>query len=121
MKKSLLDTNAYTRLLTGDEKVLIALGKAETTFISVIVIGELLSGFRGGTKETKNKDLLERFLQKPTVKILNITTETAEIFSELYDGLKKAGTPLPVNDIWLAATGVETGSVLITYDEHFKK
>ena len=121
MKKIILDTNAYTRLLTGEEDVLDVIGTAETVYMSIFVLGELHAGFAGGTKERGNKDTLNRFLLKPSVKILNATSETAEVFGVLKQDLNKAGTPLPINDVWIAAHALETGSILITYDGHFKK
>ena len=120
MKKILVDTNAYTRLLTGQEDVLDVIGSAETVYMSIFVLGELYAGFAGGTKERGNKDTLNRFLLKPSVKILNATSETAEVFGMVKQDLKKAGTPLPINDAWIAAHALETGSTLITYDSHFK-
>jgi tRNA(fMet)-specific endonuclease VapC len=120
MKKILVDTNAYTRLLTGQEDVLDVIGSAETVYMSIFVLGELYAGFAGGTKERGNKDTLNRFLLKPSVKILNATSETAEVFGIVKQDLKRAGTPLPINDVWIAAHALETGSTLITYDSHFK-
>ncbi len=64
MKKILIDTNAYSRFLAGDENVLNALAEAEIVYMSVFVIGELYAGFRGGTKEQENTDILKRFLKK---------------------------------------------------------
>jgi len=121
MKKIVLDTNAYTRLLAGEEDVLDVIGTAETVYMSIFVLGELYAGFAGGTKERGNKDTLNRFLRKPSVKILNATSETAEVFGMVKQDLKKAGTPLPINDVWIAAHALETGSTLVTYDGHFKK
>jgi tRNA(fMet)-specific endonuclease VapC len=121
MRNILLDTNAYTSLLTGDTRVLDTVASAEVVFMSIFVLGELYAGFRGGTKNVKNRNILEKFLVKPTVKILNATSETAEIFGSLKNNLKKAGTPLPINDVWIAAHAMETGSLIITYDCHFEK
>jgi len=120
LKKILLDTNAYTRLLTGDKAVLQVIASADTVYMSVFVLGELFAGFGGGTREQENKDILHRFLNKPGVKILNATADTAEVFGQLKSSLKKAGTPLPINDVWIAAHAVESGSVMVTYDGHFK-
>ena len=120
MKKILLDTNAYSAYMHGDEAVLSALGSADIVYLSIIVIGELLTGFAGGTKEQENRRQLERFKSKSTVKILNATEDTAEIFAAIKHALKKAGTPIPLNDIWIASHAVETGSVLVSYDGHFK-
>lgn len=121
MKKIIIDTNAYTRFLTGDEDVLDVIAAAETTYLSIFVLGELYAGFAGGTKESKNKEALRQFLLKPTVKILNATSETAEVFGFVKSNLRMAGTPVPINDVWIAAHGIETGSTIITYDTHFKK
>jgi len=121
VKKIIIDTNAYTRFLTGDEDVLDVIAAAETTYLSIFVLGELYAGFAGGTKESKNKDALRQFLLKATVKILNATSETAEVFGFVKSNLRMAGTPVPINDVWIAAHGIETGSTIITYDTHFKK
>lgn len=121
MKQILLDTNAYTALLSGDVAVLEVLEAAEAVLVSIFVLGELYAGFKGGSKEAANLALLESFLRKSTVHVLNATTETAAIFGGIKAALKKAGTPLPINDIWIAAHTVETSSSLVSYDRHFEK
>lgn len=121
MKKIVLDTNAYTAFLAGDARALEALAAAEIVFVSVFVMGELFAGFKGGTKEAANLELLARFLGKPSVHVLNATPETATVFGQLKAALKKAGTPLPINDVWIAAHAVETGATLVSYDNHFTK
>jgi tRNA(fMet)-specific endonuclease VapC len=55
------------------------------------------------------------------VNIFPVTEETSEIFSEIMDELKRQGTPIPINDVWIAAQAIETGSVLLTFDRHFEK
>ena len=119
MKKILLDTNAYTSLLTGDENLLDVVAAAEILYMSIFVMGELYAGFAGGTRENENRETLHRFLKTSTAKILNATTETASVFSFVKNQLKKAGTPLPITDVWIAAHGLESGSTIVTYDAHF--
>ena len=119
MNRILLDTNAYTAFLTGDERVLSALTEAETAFLSAIVIGELYAGFCGGNRLKENKSLLARFLQKSNVRVLDVTAETGEVFGQIKNALQKAGTPIPLNDVWLAAQAMETGSVIVSFDAHF--
>jgi len=119
MKKILLDTRAYSRLRCGSEEVLNALSHADIVYLSVFVLGELYAGFKGGSKEGANRELLERFLSRPTVRILAATRETAEVFAEIKHALRQTGTPLPINDVWIAAHAIETGSVLVTFDSHF--
>lgn len=120
MNRILLDTNAYARLLAGDERILAALAGADRVYMSVFVLGELNAGFRAGKKGRENRRILERFLEKPSVAVLEATRETAEFFGIVKDSLRKAGKPIPLNDVWIAAHGLETGSVLVTYDSHFR-
>ena len=119
MNKILLDTNAYTNYLKGDKMVFEFLANSDIVYISVFVAGELFAGFRGGSRFRYNKMNFDKFLRKSTVEVLNTSETTADIFGQLKDTLKRAGTPLPINDIWIAAHAIETGSVLITYDTHF--
>ncbi len=121
MKKIILDTNAYVAFLAGDSAVLDALAQAEIVYISAIVLGELYAGFKGGRKESDNRTQLDVFLKKSTVHVVNVTQETADVFGAIKSSLKKTGTPIPINDVWIAAHATETGAVLITYDTHFSK
>ena len=120
MSRILLDTNAYIRLLAGDARVLDALAGAERIYMSVFVLGELYAGIRGGEKYRENTLRLDRFLQKPAVEILDATRDTADCFGLIKAALRKAGTPIPVNDVWIAAQALETGSIFATFDDHFK-
>jgi tRNA(fMet)-specific endonuclease VapC len=119
MKKILLDTNAYCQLFRRDERVLTILAHAHLVYLSVFVIAELYTGFKGGKKETENKIILEKFIKKPHVCILNTSIETADIFSDIKIKLKEKKTPIPLNDVWIASHCIETGSVLISFDKHF--
>jgi tRNA(fMet)-specific endonuclease VapC len=119
MKKILLDTNAYVHFLRGDEKAMTYLGQADSVYMSVFVLGELYAGFKAGDREKENRQVLDRFLLKPTVTVLEATIETADIFGLIIASLKKSGHPIPINDVWIAAHALETGSILVTYDDHF--
>ena len=119
MRAVLFDTNAFSSLFRGDEGVLKAISRAERVFVSVVVIGELEAGFRGGTRYAENIEILERFLARPTVETLEVTRETGDCFGQIKDALRRKGTPIPVNDIWIAAQCIERGSVIVTYDKHF--
>ena len=121
MKNLILDTNAFTAFLSGDPISLDALAMAETIQMSVIVLGELYSGFRGGRKQAQNLGILDQFLRKPTVRVLPVTKETSEVFGQIKRGLQTVGSPIPINDVWIAAQAIETGSVVATYDRHFTR
>ena len=119
MSKILVDTNCYIFYLSGDQDVLDALADADIVFMSIFVLGELYAGFKGGSKEKENIAILKKFLDKSTVSVLNATKETAEIFGMVKNSLKEAGTPIPINDVWISAHTLETGSLIITYDKYF--
>jgi tRNA(fMet)-specific endonuclease VapC len=121
VKKVLLDTNGYCGLLAGDRAILATIAKADLVYMSIFVLRELHLGFKGGSREQQNLKMLESFLAKPTCQVLNATEETVRIFGELKNSLKQAGTPLPINDVWIAAHTIESGSILISYDRHFEK
>jgi tRNA(fMet)-specific endonuclease VapC len=119
VNKILLDTNAYVRYLAGDGKVLAALARSDCVHMSIFVLGELFAGFRAGTKEKQNRQILERFLEKPDVSVVEATFETAEYFGLVKAALRESGRAIPVNDVWISAHALETGSALVTYDAHF--
>ena len=119
MKKILIDTNAYSRFMAGEQSVLNELSQADQIYLSVFVLGELFTGFKGGSKQRQNCLWLEQFTQRATVQVLNATRETAEVFANVKIALKKSGRPIPINDVWIAAHAIETGSVLVTFDTHF--
>jgi tRNA(fMet)-specific endonuclease VapC len=121
MKSILLDTNAYTRFCAGDQDVCTLLGAAETVLFSVVVLGEVLAGFRLGTRQKENRRALDEFLAKPSVRMAHITSETSEVYAEVFAQLRTAGTPIPLNDIWIASQVLETGATLVTYDAHFQR
>ena len=119
MKRILIDTSAFSRFLLGDTDTLDCIDRAEEVRMSVIVLGELFAGFRGGSKCEQNSSLVREFLDDPVVAVAEVSVETAEVFGEVKHQLKKAGTPLPINDVWIAAQCLEAGAVLLTYDRHF--
>ena len=118
MKRLLLDTSAYSHLMRGNKQIAKMLDEADEVFLSAIVIGELLAGFKKGGKEQDNKLILKDFLSVDTVGILYIDDTTAERYAIILDYLKKAGTPIPANDIWIAANAMQYGLVLLTADHH---
>ena len=87
--------------------------------ISSIVLGELLAGFEVGTKTARNRHELSAFLNSPRVNIFPIDEDTAEHYAAVYKGLKRKGRPIPTNDLWIAATALQHGLALFTYDQHF--
>lgn len=115
-----MDTNTYAAFKKNDHLALDTFKSVEYIGVNIIVLGELLSGFKGGSREVKNRKELEQFLDSPRVYIIQPDEETAEFYAKIYWGLKKKGKPIPTNDIWVAASAMRHGLSLFTYDEHFK-
>ncbi|MBI5193918.1 MAG: type II toxin-antitoxin system VapC family toxin [Nitrospirae bacterium] len=119
MKKILLDTNAYGAFKKDDSMVTGVIRSVEYIGLSVVVLGELLGGFKGGSKEEKNIEELNEFMDSPRVHLLPVDEETAEFYAKVYRDLKKKGKPIPSNDMWIAASALRHGLSLLTLDEHF--
>jgi tRNA(fMet)-specific endonuclease VapC len=116
-----LDTNRLTDLFQGDSALAERLAACEEVWIPLIVLGEIKAGFYGGTQQHRNEILLRRFLARPTVSRLLPGPETAEHYARLFVQLKRSGTPVPDNDLWIAALVLEHDLMLITRDQHFQK
>lgn len=116
-----VDTNRLTDLLRGDARLAERLGACDEVWIPLMVLGELKAGFQGGTQRLRNEALLQRFLAKATVSVLLPGRETAEHYARIFVQLKRAGTPVPDNDLWIAALALEHDLLLITRDRHFKR
>jgi len=120
MKRLLIDTNIYSYALKGEEGVVGVLREADEIGFSVISIGELLSGFKLGGREQKNRKELEQFLDSPRIVIYPVNEETAEFYAQILNNLRKIGKPVPTNDIWIAAVAFQNGLKLFTKDAHFQ-
>lgn len=121
MNRLLIDTDIYSEALRGNPEVVHILRHAARIGVSAISIGELLSGFRAGNRERKNRDELARFLDSPRVELFTIDDDTAEHYSSVLSQLKRKGTPIPTNDIWIGAVALQHGLPLYTRDQHFQQ
>lgn len=117
--KRLLDTNAYVALKRGHEGVARLVRESTSLVFSITVIGELLFGFRHGTRYERNAAELDELLGDARVEVISVTRTTADRFGRIAATLRKAGTPIPTNDIWIAAHVFESGAELLTFDNHF--
>lgn len=116
----LIDTNRYSDLIRGDEDVGARFASAAELWIPIIVLGELLSGFALGTQRRSNETKLRRFLNKPATALLLLDENTAGFYSEISNALRKQGTRIPTNDIWIAALAIQHDLTLDTRDQHFQ-
>ena len=115
----LLDSNAYSNLKRGHRRVAEIVRGAERILMPHVVIGELLYGFRNGSRPERNTRELHVFLDNPYVSIAAMSLTTADRYSRVATALRARGRPIPTNDIWIAAHTMETGADLVSFDRHF--
>lgn len=119
MNRILIDTNIYSAAMRGEPEIVDHLRRVAFIGISVVIVGELRSGFKGGRRERENLDELRAFLDSPRVHLLPVGMEATGFYAQILSELRAAGTPIPTNDIWIAATAFEHGLPLLTLDRHF--
>jgi tRNA(fMet)-specific endonuclease VapC len=119
MSRLSLDTSAYSQFKRNHRAVVELIDAAEWVGVSVVVLGELHTGFGLGKRREKHERELNEFLMNPVVHVLGVDDEAARIYAECVIALRAAGTPLPTNDIWIAAVAAREGARVVTFDEHF--
>jgi predicted nucleic acid-binding protein len=120
MRPILIDTNAYSAFKRGDADIIEVLAWADRVLVNSVVLGELLAGFAAGMQEARNRAELARFLDSPRVLSVPVSAQTADCYALVYAGLRRKGQPIPSNDLWIAASALETGAALLSRDAHFR-
>jgi len=121
MRRVLLDTSAYSAFMRGHPEVKLALQQAEEIHLTPVILGELLAGFMRGRHRKKNEAELRKFLSSPRVNIVDVDEGTAERYAVILNSLWSAGTPIPTNDIWIAASAMQHGLHILTMDAHYRQ
>lgn len=116
-----LDTSAYSHFRRGDEHLAELLDRADWVGLPTVALGELVLGFTLGSRRERNERELAAFLKHPRVKTLPVDRDVAEIWGDLVARLRRAGTPVPLNDVWIAAAAVRHGADVVTFDPHFER
>jgi tRNA(fMet)-specific endonuclease VapC len=119
LKPILLDTNAYSEFKRNDPEILRIVQNAAEIHLSVVVLAELLAGFVAGVKEQANRAELTGFISSKRVVVVGADQATAEQYAQIKHQLRRAGKPIPTNDLWIAATAMQHQLCLITGDDHF--
>ncbi|HEX7840663.1 MAG TPA: type II toxin-antitoxin system VapC family toxin [Kofleriaceae bacterium] len=114
-----LDTSAYSHFRGNHAEVVNRLAVADVVYLPTIVLGELEAAFRLGRRTGDNRAKLEEFLREDFVGVLPVTPDVARRYGEIFAELRAAGTPIPVNDIWIAAATIDAGAELLTFDSDF--
>ncbi|MFW6083695.1 MAG: type II toxin-antitoxin system VapC family toxin [Gemmatimonadota bacterium] len=116
-----LDTSGYSAFKRGHEGAVDLLQRAGEIVLPAVVIGELLAGFRMGSRDRANRRELDALLESARVRLAGVGAETAQRYAEIVSYLRGRGTPIPTNDVWIAACAMEWGLRLLTTDEHFRR
>ena len=116
-----LDTNTYRAFMEGDSKAVGVVNSADELLLPVPVLAELRFGFAKGTRGRQNEAALTKFLDSPRVEVLSCDDQTSFHYAHLKLQLAKQGTPIPINDIWIAALVVQHGATLFTFDQDFNQ
>ena len=114
-----LDTNRYTDLCRGDGPVVERIEAADEVWLPFIVVGELRAGFAVGRQGPRNEAILCRFLLKPGIDVLYADEQTTHHYANVYRQLRNQGTPIPTNDMWIAALVLQHSLILYDRDAHF--
>lgn len=116
-----LDTSAYSNFRRGHEELTSLVDRADWVGVPTVAMGELRTGFLLGGHRERNEAELEEFLSNAVVEVLGVDAEASRHYSEIVADLRRAGTPLPTNDIWIAATAARYGAAVLTCDKHFER
>jgi len=117
--KLALDTNRYTDLCRGDVGVVQTVELADEVWLPFIVLGELRAGFVVGNQGPRNEAVLRRLLMRPGVGVLYADEQTTHHYASIFRQLRKQGTPIPTNDMWIAALVLQHSLVLCARNVHF--
>jgi tRNA(fMet)-specific endonuclease VapC len=115
----ILDTNALSAFADGSSRVGTILKAAEQPSVPVIVLGEFQYGVTHSTRSRYYEEWLERYL--PGFRILEITTGTAAEYAGIRSELRRVGTPIPSNDLWIAALCRQHALPVLSKDRHFDR
>lgn len=114
-----IDTNRYRDYVNGEPEALKPIEQADQVFVPLIVIAELRAGFRLGSRQNENEATLAKILREPQIEILFPDEATTHFYAQILVDLRNRGTPIPSNDLWIAAMVIQHGLTLFTRDRHF--
>ncbi len=114
-----VDTSAYIAFCKNNRMAVDALQKADQIILPLMVIAELRAGFAVGKRGDENEQVLQRFLNSDRVSIMSPNEDTCYIYARLFSYLRGKGTPIPINDLWIASITLQSDAMLLTFDRHF--
>ncbi|MBV8196788.1 MAG: type II toxin-antitoxin system VapC family toxin [Candidatus Eremiobacteraeota bacterium] len=115
----LLDTNRYGDLFENVTETVELIESAEAVFLPFVMLAELRAGFAFGRRQVENERVLRQFLSRNGVHSLFADEGTTHRYAAIYRQLRKQGTPIPTNDMWVAALALQHDLALHDRDKHF--
>jgi tRNA(fMet)-specific endonuclease VapC len=115
----LLDTNIVIGLFANDLAIQRKISQHPSAiYVPSIVLGELFYGAEQSTRKEENRSKIDAFAKISS--IVECDLGTAMFYGKIKNQLKMNGTPIPENDIWIAAIAQQRSLALVTRDKHFK-
>lgn len=114
-----LDTNRYVDLCRGVRDTVAVLEQADAVVLPFVVVAELRAGFLSGRRSAENERVLRQLLLKPGVHVQYADDQTTHHYAAVFRQLRKQGTPIPTNDMWIAALALQHNLALHSRDAHF--
>lgn len=116
-----LDTNTYCDYAEGLPDV-VDIMATHSQYLSIpsIVLGELHFWFMKGSRQQFNEKKLRQIISRLKIEIIDVNADVARKYADIYRSLERKGTPIPINDVWIAACCMEVGGTLLTRDQHFE-
>ena len=119
--KLALDTNRYTDFCRDIEGVADTLERAERVYLPFVVLAELRAGFAVGKRGAENERTLRRFLMTDGIEVMLADEQTTHHYASVYRQLRRQGTPIPTDDMWIAALVLQHNLTLYARDDHFDR
>lgn len=116
-----VDVNRYSDYCRNEVEATRVFQTADAIAMPFVVLAELRAGFLRGTKFRENESGVVRFLGSPRVTVLYPDEATTHVYASLHTDLHRAGTPIPINDLWIAALVMQHDLVLFSRDRHFDR
>lgn len=113
----IIDTNALSAFFDAEPGAVRSFERADDIALPVIVLGEYRFGLLGSRKRRAREEVLDQLVRSS--RVLEVTDATSRHYAAIRHDLKSAGTPIPVNDTWIAALAREHTLAILSNDAHF--
>jgi tRNA(fMet)-specific endonuclease VapC len=113
----LLDSSIVIRHFRQGGMVTSKLETFTTLYLPSVALGERHGGAIRSARPEKNLVQIEAFVAG--VVVIPVDDETAKFYGRISAQLAAQGTPIPQNDMWIAACAMQLGVTVATADAHY--